>query len=74
MATVRFAADIEQRLERLARKTGRTKTFYITKAVVDHLDDMEDYYGAQEVLERVRRGEERILSAEEVRRNLGLDS
>lgn len=36
-------------------------------------DDIEDYYLAAEVLERVRQGRERVFSAQEVRQHLGLD-
>ena len=41
-------------------------------AVID-IEGAEDYYLAAEVLKRVRKGEERIFSAEEVREDLGLD-
>jgi len=37
------------------------------------IDEAEDYYLAAEVLERLRKGEERIFSAQEVRQDLGLD-
>jgi RHH-type rel operon transcriptional repressor/antitoxin RelB len=38
-----------------------------------YLQDMEDYYDAVEVMERVRRGEEKVYTLEEVARDLGLD-
>jgi RHH-type rel operon transcriptional repressor/antitoxin RelB len=34
---------------------------------------MEDYYLAADVLERVRKGQEKVHSAADVRKDLGLD-
>jgi RHH-type transcriptional regulator, rel operon repressor / antitoxin RelB len=42
MLAVRLPSDIEDRLEKLARRTGRTKTFYAQQAIVAHLDELED--------------------------------
>jgi RHH-type rel operon transcriptional repressor/antitoxin RelB len=36
------------------------------------LDDLEDYYLAADVLERVRQGKEEIYSSAQVRTDLGL--
>ena len=44
MIAVRLPDEIEKRLNALARKTGRTKTFYVREAVLEHLQDLEDYY------------------------------
>jgi TraY domain len=44
MLAVRLPSDIEDRLEKLARRTGRTKTFYAQQAIVAHLDELEDTY------------------------------
>ena len=43
--------DIENRLSELAKKTGRTKTFYVKEAILEHLEDMEDKYLALSRLE-----------------------
>jgi len=74
MLGVRLPPDIEQRLDALARETGRTKSFYVREAIVEHLDNLEDIYLAEQVLERVRRGEERVYTSEEVERMLGLEN
>jgi RHH-type transcriptional regulator, rel operon repressor / antitoxin RelB len=74
MATsVRLAPEIEKRLDFLANQTGRTKAFYLRQIIENGLDDLEDYYLAAEVLERVRKGEEKVYSAESVRKDLGLE-
>jgi RHH-type transcriptional regulator, rel operon repressor / antitoxin RelB len=73
MATsIRLTPEIEQRLDRLAAQTGRTKAFYLRQIIAQGLDEMEDYYLAADVLERVRKGQEKVLSASDVRTNLGV--
>jgi len=74
MATsIRLAPELEQRLDFLATSTGRTKAFYLREVIEQGLSDIEDYYLAAEVLERVRKGQETVHSAAEVRSELGLD-
>ncbi len=48
MLALRLKPELENRLAALALKTGRTKTFYATKAIEQQLDDMEDYYLAEQ--------------------------
>ncbi|HWU49436.1 MAG TPA: DUF6290 family protein [Asticcacaulis sp.] len=74
MATsIRLDSDTEDRLNRLAALTGRTKAYYLRELVARGLEDLEDYYLAASTLERVRKGEEMVHSAESVRRELGLE-
>ncbi len=54
MIGIRIPKSIGERLESLALKTGRTKTYYIREAIIEHLDDLEDVYLAEQVVERVR--------------------
>lgn len=69
MATsVRLDPALEKRLDHLAAQTGRTKAYYLRELVVKGLDDLEDYYLAASTMERVRKGEEEVFSAQEVRR------
>lgn len=73
MATsIRLAPEIEQRLDFLSNQTGRTKAFYLRQMIENGLDDLEDYYLAAEVIERIRKGEERVFTLDEVERDLGL--
>ena len=74
MATsIRLSPETEERLAYLASQTGRTKAFILREVIERGLDDLEDYYLAADVLERVRKGQVRVYSAAEVRRELGLD-
>lgn len=52
MIAVRLPDEIEKRLELLAKKTGRTKTYYIREAVIDHLEELEDIYLSLDRLEK----------------------
>lgn len=74
MATsIQLAPEIERRIEALAAQTGRTKTYYLNEMIERGVDEVEDYFLAAEVLERVRSGTENVYSAAEVRRSLDLD-
>lgn len=74
MATsIRLEPEIEKRLDFLAAQTGRTKAYYLREIIEQGLDDLEDYYLAADVLERVRKGKEKVYSAADVRQDLGLD-
>lgn len=68
MLAIRLDSDTEKRLERLAQKTGRTKTFYAREAILEHLEDLEDIYLATQRLEHPAR----TYSAEEIKRELDL--
>ena len=65
-------SDIEERLERLAKATGRTKTYYAREAILEHLDDLEDLYLAEQRLIDNRAGRSGTYTLEEVVRELGL--
>ncbi len=68
MLAIRLDSEIEERLTRLAKLTGRTKTFYAREAILEHLEDLEDGYLA---LKRTK-NPGRIFTAAEVKRALDL--
>ena len=73
MATsIRLDPETEKRLDQLATQTGRTKAYYLRELVANGLEDLEDYYLAASTTERVRKGKEKVYSAEQVRKDLGL--
>lgn len=63
---VRLDEDVAQRLEALALKTGRTKTFYATEAIHEFLDDREDYFLAKDSLQAFIDSGEETLGIEEL--------
>lgn len=52
MLALRLPPEIEKRLDTLAKKTGRTKSFYAREAILRHIEDMEDYHLARRRLAR----------------------
>ena len=72
MIGIRLPEDIQSRLDNLAESTGRSKSFYVREAIARYLEDMEDVYLAESVLERIRSGKEKIRSLGEVGKRLGL--
>lgn len=68
-----LAPDIEHRLDVLAARTGRSKALCLQDIIQQGIADMEDYYLAADVRERVRKVEEPVFSAAEARSHLGLD-
>jgi RHH-type rel operon transcriptional repressor/antitoxin RelB len=68
MLAIRLNSDVEARLDALAKSTGRTKSFYAREAIMEHLEDLEDYYLA---IERSKSGTQNI-SLDEVEQRLGL--
>jgi RHH-type rel operon transcriptional repressor/antitoxin RelB len=63
MLALRLPPDIERRLDELARKTGRTKSFYAREAIIEHLEDLEDIHLAEE---RHRKDSGKRISLEEL--------
>lgn len=72
MINFRVDEAINDRLDRMARLTGRTKTWYVREAVSEYLDDLEDIYLADQVMERVESGEENVHALADLERELGL--
>jgi RHH-type transcriptional regulator, rel operon repressor / antitoxin RelB len=70
MLSVRLPEDIEKRLDALAKATGRSKTYYVRAALMAKLEDMEDIYMAEAVMERIASGEEKVLTSEEFWRGM----
>ena len=68
MLAIRLQPELEARLTALAKKTGRTKTFYAREAIKEYLEDLEDYYLTAEAAANPGR----IYSSKEIDRELGL--
>ena len=73
MLAIRLPQAIEKRLEKLARRTGRTKSFYARQAILQHLEELEDLYLAERALDRIRSSEDKPIPFEEVMKRHGLE-
>jgi len=74
MLAIRLPADIESRLDALAKATGRTKTFYAREAILEYMDDLEDIYLAEKRVENIRSGRSKTVPLGEVMKRYGMDS
>ena len=72
MLALRLPEDIETRLDKLAKATGRTKSFYAREAILEHLADLEDLYLAEKRLAKVRTGKSKTYTLNAVEQELGL--
>ncbi|QQG48748.1 MAG: ribbon-helix-helix protein, CopG family [archaeon] len=61
--SVRLPEDIAKRLDELARSLDRPKTYIVTRALKEYLEEYEDYLIA---LHRLRDKDDRIVSAKEL--------
>jgi RHH-type rel operon transcriptional repressor/antitoxin RelB len=73
MLAIRLPETIEKRLDQLAKRTGRTKTYYAREAILQYLDDLEDVYLAEKELQAVRSGRSRTVPLEKIMRRYGLE-
>jgi RHH-type transcriptional regulator, rel operon repressor / antitoxin RelB len=73
MLAIRLPADIENRLETLAKATGRSKTFYARQAILEHLADLEDLYLAEQRLIDIRAGKTKTIPLDDVTKSYDLE-
>jgi len=71
MLAIRLPAEIEKRLDALARATGRTKTYYAREAILAHLDDLEETYLAKQKPAGIRASRVATVSLGDVIKELG---
>jgi RHH-type transcriptional regulator, rel operon repressor / antitoxin RelB len=72
MLAIRLPDEIEVRLENLAKLTGRTKTFYAREAILEYLEDLEDFYVAEQRMADIQAGRSKTYTLDEVKSRLGL--
>ncbi len=71
--SIRLDDDLDARLARLARLTGRSKSFYLRQALVEQIEDLEDLFLSRTVANRVADGRERLIPLDALERELGVD-
>ena len=69
MLGIRLEPELEEKLESLAKETGRTKSYYAREAIRQYLEDREDYLKGIAALER----HESTITLDELERRFGLD-
>ena len=71
--SLRLPVEMIERIERLAKATGRSRTFYMQEAIKQKLEDLEDLYLTEQTLIDIRAGKSRLHTLDEVEEALGLD-
>ena len=74
MLAIRLPRSIERRLEKLAKRTGRTKSYYAREAILQHIEDLEDLYLAERVLDRIRNDDEATIPLKDVMKRHGMEN
>ncbi len=74
MLDLHLPADIEKRLDELARKTGRSKSDHVRDAIIEYLDDLEDLQLAEERLRELRDGSSKAIAIGELMKAHGLEN
>ena len=70
--SLRLPEELRSRLDKLARMTGRSKTYYMIEAISEKLEDLEDLYLAEQRTLALRAGRSRTYTLDEVEKRLGL--
>jgi RHH-type rel operon transcriptional repressor/antitoxin RelB len=71
-AVVRIPQEMDKRLSQLAKRSGRSKIYYLREALSSYLEDMEDLALAHAAEAEMKN--ESWLSHAEIKKKLGLDS
>ena len=70
--TFRTTPELKSRVDFLAKETRRPSSFYFNLLLEEHLEDLEDIYLSEKVLQDIRTGKEKTYTAEEVFAEAGL--
>ncbi|MEI8295783.1 MAG: DUF6290 family protein [Alphaproteobacteria bacterium] len=73
MLAVRLSEEMEERLTALSKRTNRSKTFYVKKALKAFLEDEEDYLAAEAAYSEYLRSGKKGYTAEQIKEMYDLD-
>ena len=72
--SLRLPEDLRARLDRLAKRTGRTKTCCMIAAIRELIGDLEDLYLAGKEVEEIKAGRSKLTSLAVVMKNHGMEN
>lgn len=70
--SLRVDDSIYNQLDNLSKKSGIDKAKFLKQALLEYMEDREDYFLAVEALEDLKAGRDKIVSWDEVKKELGL--
>jgi RHH-type transcriptional regulator, rel operon repressor / antitoxin RelB len=71
--SLRLPEDLAIRLDKIAKRTGRTKTFYMIQAIREQLADLEDLHLAEQRWSDIQSGKSKTIPLEEVMKEYGME-
>ena len=72
VTSLRISTDLSERYNRLAKETGRPRSYYINEALADSIDRLEYEYGLMKKVEDFRAGRLETVTLDELEESLGL--
>ncbi len=72
VTSLRISTDLSERYNRLAKETGRPRSYYINEALADSIDWLEYEYGLMKKVEDFRAGRLETVTLDELEESLGL--
>jgi RHH-type transcriptional regulator, rel operon repressor / antitoxin RelB len=72
--SLRLPDDLSDRLDKLAKRTGRSKTYYMIEAIREQIGDLEDIYLAEKELAEIKAGRSKLVSLEDVMKSYGVEN
>lgn len=74
MLTIELPTELENRLDALAQATGRSKSDYITEAILEYLEDLADLHLAEQRLRDIQNGKSKTVPLEEILKRYGMEN
>jgi RHH-type transcriptional regulator, rel operon repressor / antitoxin RelB len=71
--SLRLPEDLAARLEKIAKRTGRTKTYYMIEAIREQIGDLEDLYLAEKRYADIKSGKSNTVPISEVMKDYGME-
>ena len=71
--SVRMSDTTAEKLDKLSRLTGRSKSYYLREAIESSIDQLLYDYTLLNEVEEIRAGKAKTYSLEEVKAELGLE-
>jgi RHH-type transcriptional regulator, rel operon repressor / antitoxin RelB len=72
--SLRLPDDLSARLDKLAKRTGRTKTYYMIEAIREQIGDLEDMHLAEKELADIKAGRSKLTPLADVMKSHGMDN
>ncbi|MFC2407121.1 MAG: DUF6290 family protein [Cardiobacterium sp.] len=74
MLTIELPTELENRLDALAQATGRSKSDYVTEAILEYLEDLADLHLAEQRLREIQNGKSKTVPLEEILKRHGMEN